>query len=97
LSLWAASKKVTANLKKQKPEEDTKGFSDIVSQYLNKPKPEDREGEREEVAATTSTASKGWGALKSKKPLLVKKETHGAIPLNLLRNLVREEKMQAGG
>ena len=95
LSLLEASKKVTASLKRQKSDEESKNFSDIVSQYLNKSKPEVEEKREELTTSGSSSSGGGWGALKSKKPLLVKKETRGAISIQTLRDLVKEEKMRA--
>lgn len=94
LTLLEASKKVTASLKKQKSsEEGSKNFSDIVSQYLTNAKAStEGEEKRAEPAAPTSK----WGTVLSKKPALVKRDTRGAISIQTLRDIVREEKIQAG-
>ena len=92
MTLLEASKKVTANLKKQKSkEEGTMNFSDIVSQYLQKSKDEGR------VRPETPTAGKGWDALRTGQHAkqLKRKETRGAIPLITLREIVREGKLQS--
>lgn len=93
ITLLDASKKVTANLKKQKStEDDSKNFSDIVSKYLAKTKADGVSVE----GGVAAGASGGWGTVRNKKPLL-RKETRGAISLQTLRELVREEKQSSGG
>lgn len=88
LTLLEASKKVTANLRKQKSEEESKqNFSDIVTQLLVKPK----EVSPEVVEGVASRAGSG----SRNKPELKRKETRGAIPLSTLRDLVREEQRQS--
>ena len=62
LSLLEASKKVTASLKRQKSDEESKNFSDIVSQYLNKSKSEVDEKREELTTSGSSSSGGGWGA-----------------------------------
>lgn len=102
MTLLEASKKVTASLKKQKSTEgESKNFSDIVSQYLSKAKAPSAEGEGEKAEPVASVRNSGdgskWGRVLTKKPALVKRDTRGAISIQTLRELVREEKLQTGG
>lgn len=100
MTLLQASKKVTANLKRQKSEtEEAKSFSEIVTQFLAKSKGEEEGAEPVQESSVSSAGAAGskWGALRSKKPVLARKETRGAIPIQALRELVREGKKQAGG
>lgn len=92
ISLLEASKKVTANLRKQKSNEESKNFSDIVSQYLAKPKPEESSG----AETNLESSGKGWSAAAGlmKAHALKRKETKGAIPLTTLREIMREERQK---
>ena len=104
ITLLDASKKVTASLKKQKStEENSKNFSDIVSKYLAKSRAESASSEEGSAPASATGlgptgVSGGWGTVRgaSRKPLQ-RKETRGAISLQTLRELVREEKQTSGG
>ena len=82
MSLLEASKKVTANIRRQKAGRNApKSFSDIVSEYLAKSKEERSQSEEKPVP------TKKWNT--SKKSLL-RKETRGAIPISTWREIVRE-------
>jgi len=103
MTLFEASKRVTANIKKQKKaKEGSKDFSDIVSEYLAKTKSE--ANSLETSGSTTAKdevpKSAGYRGRMSMGPAkkhinLQRRETKGAIPISQLREIVREERLQS--
>ena len=100
MTLFEASKKVTANLKKQKKaKEGTKDFSDIVSEYLAKTKAEAKSSESSGMKDDGPKSAGYRGRMSMGPPRkhvnIQRKETKGAIPISQLREIVREERMQS--
>lgn len=99
ISLLNASKKVTANIKKQKLANDGKrDFSDIVSHFLTKSRSEE-ESKDSESSEGGAGLGKGWSLARTsvvpQRNLQIKRrDTRGAIPITTLREIVREEKLQ---
>ena len=97
ISLLEASKKVTASIKHKKV--SNKDVSDIVAQYLAK--------NMEEEQQTENTGTKGGQAptepdirrasapmaMGPPRKLLQRRETKGAIPINALREIIREKRL----
>ena len=98
MTLLEATKKVTANLKKQKSEEEsTKNFSDIVTQLLAT-KAKEEEGEEPESATEAPRKASSLNRPGAKgRPEMKRRETKGAIPLSALREIVKEEHLQPAG
>lgn len=105
MSLFEASKKVTANLKKQKRANDgSKDFSDIVSEYLAKTKAEAASPTSNSAGGGKDEAPKSAGykprisMAPPRKPISIqRKDTKGAIPISQLREIVKENKLHAEG
>ena len=105
MSLLEASRKVTANIKKQKKTvEGTRDFSDIVSEYLAKTKSEEKSPDPKSGGAAEEGGAKGSGYKgrmsmgPPRKPIMLqRRETKGAIPISTFREIVREGKLHPDG
>lgn len=96
ISLFEASKKVSANIKKQKESAGSDNdFTNVVSQYLQKVRSGSQQSPGPQAASPLGDKYQDWSRPKlSRFNPLKRQESNGAIPIATYRNLIRESRLR---